>query len=52
LALKENKNYLEAERMLRRACELDPDNVSVHRLLGAVVTLNMVHNRRDAAPAS
>jgi tetratricopeptide (TPR) repeat protein len=52
LALKENKNYIEAEKMLRRACELDPENVSVHRLLGAVVTLNMVHNRRETAVAS
>lgn len=51
LALKENKDYIEAEKMLRRACELDPENVSVHRLLGAVVTLNMVHNRRDTAVA-
>jgi tetratricopeptide (TPR) repeat protein len=49
MALKENKDYVEAEKMLRRACELDPENVSVHRLLGAVVTLNMVHNRREPA---
>jgi len=49
VALKENKDYLEAEKMLRRACELAPDDVSIHRLLGAVVTLNMVHNHREAA---
>ena len=46
MALKENKDYLEAERMLRRACELAPEDVSIHRLLGAVVTLNLVHNQQ------
>jgi len=46
MALKDNKDYLEAERMLRRACELAPEDVSIHRLLGAVVTLNLVHNQQ------
>jgi tetratricopeptide (TPR) repeat protein len=49
MALKENKDYLEAERMLRRACELAPDDVSIHRLLGAVVTLNLVHNQQPGS---
>lgn len=44
--LKENKDYASAEDMLRRAAELAPDDLSVHRLLGAVVALNLVHNRR------
>lgn len=48
LALKESKDYLQAETMLRRAAELAPDDVSIHRLLGAVVALNLVHNRRRA----
>ncbi len=49
VAFKENKDYLEAEKMLRKASELSPDDVSVHRLLGAVVALNLVHNRREVA---
>jgi len=46
-ALKESKDYLGAEKMLRRATELAPDDISIHRLLGAVVALNLVHNRRE-----
>lgn len=46
LALKESKDYLSAESMLRKAAALAPDDVSIHRLLGAVVALNLVHNRR------
>ena len=46
MALKEGKDYLEAESMLRRAAQLAPEDVNVHRLLGAVVALNLVHNRR------
>lgn len=49
VALKENKDYLLAEKMLRKASELSPEDVSVHRLLGAVVALNLVHNRREVA---
>jgi tetratricopeptide (TPR) repeat protein len=45
LALKESKNYLEAEDMIRRAAELAPNDISIHRQLGVVVTLNLVHNR-------
>jgi tetratricopeptide (TPR) repeat protein len=44
--LKECKDYLAAEAMLRRAAQIAPDEVSVHRLLGAVVALNLVHNRK------
>lgn len=47
LALKESKDYLGAEAMLRRAAELAPNEVSIHRMLGAVVALNLVHNRRQ-----
>jgi len=46
-ALKESKDYMGAEKMLRRATELAPNDVSIHRLLGAVVALNLVHNRRE-----
>jgi len=45
--LKESKDYIQAEKMLRRASELAPEDISVHRLLGAVVALNLVHNRRE-----
>jgi len=49
VTLKEMKDYLAAESMLRRAADLAPDDVTIHRLLGAVVALNLVHNRRPAA---
>jgi tetratricopeptide (TPR) repeat protein len=48
LALKESKDYIGAEKMLRRAADLAPNDVSIHRLLGAVVALNLVHNRRES----
>jgi hypothetical protein len=46
MALKESRDYLGAENMLRKASDLDPDNLMVRRTLGAVVALNLVHNRR------
>jgi tetratricopeptide (TPR) repeat protein len=46
LALKESKDYAGAEKMLRRAAELAPTDVTIHRLLGAVVALNLVHSPR------
>jgi tetratricopeptide (TPR) repeat protein len=45
MALKDSKDYLGAEKMLRRAAQLSPNEVGIHRLLGAVVALNLVHNR-------
>lgn len=50
--LKAGKDYLGAETLLRRAASLAPDDVSIHRLLGAVVALNLVHNRRPSTPGS
>jgi tetratricopeptide (TPR) repeat protein len=50
LVLKDNKEYLAAEKMLRRASQLAPNDVGVHRLLGAVMALNLVHNRHMAPP--
>jgi len=47
IALKESKDYLGAETMLRRAAALAPNDLSIHRQLGAVVALNLVHNRRQ-----
>lgn len=46
MVLKDNKDYMAAEAMLRRAAQIAPNEVSVHRLLGAVVALNLVHSRR------
>jgi tetratricopeptide (TPR) repeat protein len=45
LALKEIKDYQAAENMLKKAADLAPEDVTVHRSLGAVVALNLVHNR-------
>jgi tetratricopeptide (TPR) repeat protein len=46
LALKESKDYLGAESMLRRSAELAPNDLTIHRQLGAIVALNLVHNRK------
>lgn len=43
-ALKECKDYIGAEKMIRRAAELSPHDISIHRLLGSLVALNLVHN--------
>jgi tetratricopeptide (TPR) repeat protein len=48
LVLKESKDYMGAETMLRQAADIAPNDVAVHRMLGAVVALNLVHNRRSA----
>lgn len=45
IVYKDNKEYLEAEKMLRLAAKMAPGEVSIHRMLGAVVALNLVHNR-------
>ena len=44
MALKDTNDYFNAEIMLRKAADLDPDDVSIQRKLAAVVTLNLVHN--------
>jgi tetratricopeptide (TPR) repeat protein len=49
LALKDSKDYIGAEAMLRRAASLAPNDLGIHRQLGAVVALNLVHNRRRSA---
>jgi len=50
--LKDNKDYLAAEAMLQKAEQLAPNEVGIHRLLGAVVALNFIHNRRRAPTES
>jgi tetratricopeptide (TPR) repeat protein len=47
MALKENRDYIQAEAMLRRATKLAPNDIGIHRMHGAVVVLNLVHNRRN-----
>ena len=47
LTLRDSKDYLGAERMLRRAAEMAPNDPAVHRSLAAVVALNLLHNRRE-----
>lgn len=48
LALKELKDYQAAEEMLNRASQLAPNEIGIHRLLTAVVALNLIHNRRSS----
>jgi len=49
--LKELKEYERAERMLRQASKLAPNNLRIHRQLGVLVTLNLVHGTRDKKKA-
>ena len=46
LACKAGRDYPGAETMLRRAAELAPDDLVIHRQLAALVALNLVHSRR------
>jgi tetratricopeptide (TPR) repeat protein len=48
LILRENKDYVGAETMLRRAARLAPNDLNIQRQLGAVVALNLVHNSQEA----
>jgi tetratricopeptide (TPR) repeat protein len=41
--LKELKQFDRAERMLRKASKLAPHDLKIHRQLGVLVTLNLVH---------
>jgi tetratricopeptide (TPR) repeat protein len=41
--LKELKRYSQAEKMLRKASKLAPNDLKIHRQLGVLVTLNLVH---------
>jgi tetratricopeptide (TPR) repeat protein len=41
--LKELKKFAQAEKMLRRAAKLAPNDLKIHRQLGVLVTLNLVH---------
>jgi tetratricopeptide (TPR) repeat protein len=47
LVLKSTRDYQGAETMLRRAADLAPEDLTIHRQLAAMVALNLVHNRRS-----
>jgi len=49
--LKELKEYDRAERMLRQASKLAPNDLRIHRQLGVLVTLNLVHGNRKKESA-
>jgi tetratricopeptide (TPR) repeat protein len=46
LLLKSGRDYPAAESMLRRAAEMAPDDIKIHRQLAGLVALNLVHNRQ------
>jgi Flp pilus assembly protein TadD len=48
LMMRESKDYGGAESMLRHAAELAPNDVNIRKLLGVVITLNLVHNSLEA----
>lgn len=47
--LRESKDYQGAEKMLRKAAEIEPDDLNIKRQLGAVIALNLVHNSQQAS---
>lgn len=47
MALKMGRDYAEAEVMLRRASELAPQDLNIHRQLAALIALNLVHSHRS-----
>ena len=51
LMLRDGKDYVAAETLLRKSAELAPDDVNIRRQLGAVITLNLIHNSQEASTA-
>jgi tetratricopeptide (TPR) repeat protein len=49
--LKDGKDYLGAEQMIRKAQEIDPDNLVIRRQLGAIIALNMVMSSQEVNTA-
>ncbi len=47
--LKDVKDYYGAEKMLRKASAIEPRNVLIHRQLGAILALNMVHQSQEVS---
>ena len=52
LTYKSIKDYLNAENMFRKAAEYAPNDLNIHRQLGAMVAINLVHNRQSFVNAS
>ena len=50
--LKDLKEFSRAENMLRRASKLAPNDLRIHRQLGVLVTLNLVHGDPKPEPAA
>ena len=50
--LKDLKEFSRAENMLRRATKLAPNDLRIHRQLGVLVTLNLVHGDPKPEPVS
>jgi tetratricopeptide (TPR) repeat protein len=51
IMLRDGKDYVAAEALLRKAAELAPSDVNIRRQLGAVITLNLIHNSQEASTA-
>lgn len=47
LTFKSLKDYIQAEQMFRKAAKLAPNDLNIHRQLGAMVAINLVHNRQN-----
>ncbi len=51
LMLRDGKDFVGAETLLRKAAELAPGDINIRRQLGAVITLNLIHNSQEASTA-
>jgi tetratricopeptide (TPR) repeat protein len=51
LMLRDGKDYVGAESLLRKAADLAPEDINIRRQLGAVITLNLIHNSQEASTA-
>jgi tetratricopeptide (TPR) repeat protein len=49
LIMREGKDYVGAETMLRKASKLSPNDISIRRQLGAIIALNLVHTASATA---
>jgi tetratricopeptide (TPR) repeat protein len=48
MVMRDGKDYPGAENMLRKAAQLNPDDVNIRRQLGAIVALNLVQTCQEA----
>ncbi len=47
-----SKNYNAAEKVLQKAVEIDPQDVTIRRQLGALLALKLVHHSQEASSQS